>query len=79
MKHQLYSHMMVIFYNNDGELLEWDLRDHTMIYEWCLSNPDELSTDKKCNAYLNCLDNELCKECKTFYKTIVNYYRSNKK
>jgi len=70
--------MSQFFHDDDGDIQEWDLMDHMMVYKWCLSNPDELSTDEKYNAYLNCLDNELCKECKKIYKTIIDYYRSNK-
>jgi hypothetical protein len=75
----IYSHLkhIKLFHDDDGDIQYWDIEDHLSLYDWCLTNPDDISTDER---YENLMDSipDMWSELKDIYRMIIDYYRNNK-
>ena len=65
------------FTDPNGDVVYWCYGDHNMVDNWCLTNPEEISTEENYNFLNNTNVWDMTKSIK-FYKLIIDYYLKNK-
>jgi hypothetical protein len=68
-----FSPIIEFYIDEDGNIDNWTLEDHSIVWQWCIDNKDKFNTKKKYKRFLK-TDDWGTKESREYYKKIIDYY-----